>query len=83
MFDRGEYAEAKQLLTESLGRYEDDAGVLYNLACAEALLGERDEAIGHLRAALEERPAFAESARDDSDFESIRDDSRFAELVRH
>lgn len=81
MFDRGEYEQAKQLLTDSLGRYEDDAGVLYNLACAEALLGERDEAIDHLRAALQNHPAFAESARDDSDFEAIRGDPRFAELV--
>jgi hypothetical protein len=55
--------------------------VLYNLACADALLGEKDAALDHLRAAIEERPAFAESAREDSDFESIRDDPRFAELV--
>ena len=81
MFDRGEYEEARRLLTDSLGKYEDNGGVLYNLACADALLGEKDAALDHLRAAIEERPAFAESARDDSDFESLRDDPRFAELV--
>jgi len=81
LFDQGQHEQAKRLLTESLGRYEDNAGVLYNLACAEALLGEKDEAVDHLRQALDERPAFADSAREDPDFESIRSDPRFAELV--
>ena len=76
-----EHEKAKQVLTEALGRYEDNAGVLYNLACAEALLGQKDEAIGHLREALAGHPAFAESAREDPDFEPIQDDPRFAELV--
>jgi hypothetical protein len=66
---------------EALGQYEDNAGVLYNLACADALLGEKDAAIDHLRAAIEEQPASAGHARADEDFASIRDDPRFAELV--
>jgi tetratricopeptide (TPR) repeat protein len=81
LFDQGQHEKAKQVLTEALGRYEENAGVLYNLACAEALLGEKDEAIGHLREALEGHPTFAESAREDPDFEPIRSDPRFAELV--
>jgi tetratricopeptide (TPR) repeat protein len=81
LFDQGAYEEVRRLMTEALGKYEDNAGVLYNLACADALLGEPDAALDHLRAALEEHPAFAESARDDADFASIRDDPRFAELV--
>jgi tetratricopeptide (TPR) repeat protein len=82
LFDAGKYEEARRLLVDALGRYEDKAGTLYNLACAEALLGEKDEALEHLRAALEQRPAFAENARDDPDLQAIRDDPRFAELVR-
>jgi tetratricopeptide (TPR) repeat protein len=81
LLDSGQHEKAKELLTKSLGKYEDNAGVLYNLACAEALLGEKDEALEHLKAALEGHPAYVESARDDPDFEPIRDDPRFAELV--
>ena len=81
MFDRGEHEKAKRVLTEALDHYEDKAGVLYNLACAEALLGEKDQALEHLGAALEGQPSFAEYARDDPDFESLRSDARFTELV--
>jgi tetratricopeptide (TPR) repeat protein len=81
LLDDAQHAKAKRLLMEALGRYEDNAGVLYNLACAEALLGEKDEALDHLRAALVEHPSFAEYAREDSDFASIRDDPRFTEIV--
>jgi tetratricopeptide (TPR) repeat protein len=81
LFDRGEYEEARRVLTDALGRYEDDAGVLYNLACADALLGRKDEALDHLRAALADNPVFAENAREDSDFASLRDDPRFAKIL--
>jgi tetratricopeptide (TPR) repeat protein len=81
LFDRGEYKEARRVLTDALGRYEDNASLLYNLACADALLGEQDAALDHLRAAIGEHPTFAEQAREDADFEAIRDHPRFAELV--
>ena len=65
LFDRGDYAGVKRVLTGALDRYDDRAGILYNLACAEAQLGERDEALEHLRAAVAERPELAEAARGD------------------
>lgn len=81
MFDEGEHQKAKEVLLKSLDKYEDKAGILYNIACAEAMLGEADEALGHLREALEKHPQYAEAAREDPDFEPIRSDPRFAELV--
>jgi tetratricopeptide (TPR) repeat protein len=83
LLDNGENAEAKRVLTEALalGAYEDSAGLLYNLACAETLLGETDPALGHLRDALAERPSFAEDARRDDDLAALRDDPRFAEIT--
>jgi tetratricopeptide (TPR) repeat protein len=77
MFESGRHEEAKQVLIEALSRYEDQGTILYNLACAEAQLGETDAALDHLAAALQERPDLAESARDDTDLEPIRDDPRF------
>ncbi len=81
LFDSGEHEKAKQVLTKSLGKFEDDAGILYNLACAEAQLGQADEALGHLKGAIAGFPPYADNAREDPDFELIRSDPRFAELV--
>ena len=75
MLDSGRHEEAKQLLIEALDRYEDGGTILYNLACAEAQLGETDAALDHLAAAV--RPVLAELARDDGDLEPIRGDPRF------
>jgi tetratricopeptide (TPR) repeat protein len=77
MFESGRYEEIKQLLIEALDRYEDRGAILYNLACAEAQLGETDAALDHLAAGLKERPDLVEGARDDSDLAPIRDDPRF------
>jgi tetratricopeptide (TPR) repeat protein len=77
LFDRGEYAEAKRLLAETLAEHPDAGGVLYNLACAEAQLGEREAALGHLRRALEIHPGFAEHIHSDDDLASLRDDPGF------
>jgi tetratricopeptide (TPR) repeat protein len=81
LLDNGEHAEAKRLLTEAVERYEDRAALLYNLACAEAQLGETDAALEHLRGAVEERPSLAEDALEDVDLEPLRDDPRFPETV--
>jgi tetratricopeptide (TPR) repeat protein len=81
LFEEGELEKAKKVLTDALPRYKDKAGILYNIACTEALLGEADEALGHLKEALAAQPSYAENAREDPDFEPIRSDPRFAELV--
>ncbi len=81
LFDRGEHERAKKILVEALGKYEDDSSVLYNLACAEALLGEKEQALSHLSEALDAAPGFRENAREDPDFESLRSDERFSALV--
>jgi tetratricopeptide (TPR) repeat protein len=81
LLDGGRPAEAKTLLLDALEHYEDKSVLLYNLACAEALLGEADEAMGHLGRAIDSRPEAAEWAREDADLASIRDDPRFEELL--
>jgi tetratricopeptide (TPR) repeat protein len=81
LLDSGRAAEAKSLLTEALDRYDDRSTLFYNLACAEAQLGETDAAFEHLRSALGQRPSLADNARDDADLEPLRDDPRFPELV--
>ena len=78
LFGEGRYAEAKARLVEALEQYEVERGILFfNLACAEARLGETDAAIEHLAAAVAERPDLSELAREDEDLAAIRDDPRF------
>ncbi len=81
LLERGEHEEARRLLTDALDVYQDKGGLLYNLACAEALMGERERALEHLREALAATPALAEHARGDGDLAALRDDPSFAEIV--
>ena len=74
LFGEGRYADAKALLLEALEQpLAGRGGLYYNLACAEARLGETDAALAHLQTALEERPDLRELAKTDDDLESVRD----------
>jgi hypothetical protein len=81
LLDGGKPAEAKALLIDAIERYEDTSTLYYNLACAEAMLGERDTALEHLRTAIEGDPALASYLPEDKDLAPLRDDPRFAELL--
>ena len=81
LLDGGNPREAKRILLNAIDRYEDTSTLYYNLACAEALLGETDAAFEHLRAALDGDPSLAAYLPEDKDLASLRDDPRFAELL--
>ena len=81
LLDRGEFETARGLLLAALAEGDDEPSLLYNLACAEAGLGDVDAALEHLRASIAQRPAFAESAKGDHDLAPLRDDPRFAAIV--
>ncbi len=49
----------------------------YNLACAYALSGRKDQAIAGLRQALSLRPDLTDWSKQDPDFQSLRDDPDF------
>jgi tetratricopeptide (TPR) repeat protein len=65
------------LYNEALADKPDHPVLVYNLACMEAQAGRTDDAIAHLQRAIKLRPEFAETAADDEDFASIKDDPRF------
>jgi quercetin dioxygenase-like cupin family protein len=77
LFESGDYQEAKERLERVLERDPDDAGMVYNLACAEARLGEAEAALEHLRRAIERQERLRDLAQNDPDLESIRTDPRF------
>jgi quercetin dioxygenase-like cupin family protein len=74
--------EGRRVMLEGVDKYRDHWAGHYNLACYEARTGRTDEAIEALRRSAE---LDAEQARkyaaSDSDFEPLRDDPRFQELV--
>jgi mannose-6-phosphate isomerase-like protein (cupin superfamily) len=82
LYEAGEYAavaDRAQELTESEPRY---AVPLYNLACCESLAGRKDEALAHLRQAIQLMDGMREYAKSDSDLDAIRGEPAFEELLR-
>jgi quercetin dioxygenase-like cupin family protein len=73
LWEAGDFEGIKRLMLDALERYEDRGTILYNLACAEAQLGEVDAAREHLAQAVAERPEFADAAREDSDLAPLYD----------
>jgi mannose-6-phosphate isomerase-like protein (cupin superfamily) len=61
--------------------FPNEAGIIYNIACNEALLGRTDNAIEHLKSAIQADGRVVELARTDTDMDPIREDTRFKELV--
>ena len=77
----GEYDEAADRGRELADANPQYAGLLYNLACVESLAGRKDDAMRHLGQAIEGSERFREFAAKDSDFDAIRDEPGFKELV--
>ena len=80
-YSSGDYDKAIEVLTPIVADHPEYAGPLYNLACLESLAGRKDDAVGHLRTAIERSPRFQEIAKGDSDFDPIREEPAFKELV--
>ena len=79
LYDAGEYEALIDQARETL-EASGYASPLYNLACCEALAGRKEDAIGHLRTAIERRPSLRDLAKD-TDFDSLRDEPAFRELL--
>jgi len=72
---------AMAVCREALETFPGNAFILYNVACLENLLGRPNDALATLGTALEQWPEYKDTAREDDDFASLRDDPRFTELV--
>ena len=80
-YEAKDYEAALRIAEDVLEDYPGNGLAYFNVACMESLLGRGDEAVAHLRDALEAAPELIEQARTDEDFAPLRDDSRFRELV--
>jgi len=81
LYESGQYAEAADQGRELIEAHPEYAGPLYNLACCESLAGRKEDAIQHLRQAIERSEQFRPMAAEDSDFDPIREEPGFKELV--
>jgi tetratricopeptide (TPR) repeat protein len=81
LYEAGKYAEAADCGRGLVEAHPEYAGPLYNLACCESLAGRKAEALEHLRLAVGRSERLRSLAARDSDFDPIRDEPAFKELV--
>jgi tetratricopeptide (TPR) repeat protein len=77
----GCHEEAIASCEEALEYKPDHPQAWFNIACSQIHLGEIDQAIASLQKAIEINPKFREQAKTDSDFDAIRNDDRFQQLL--
>jgi hypothetical protein len=82
LYDAGKYAEAAEEGRTLLEAHPNLAYLHYNVACCESLAGRKAEAIEHLGQAIAGWPDCREMAKQDSDFDLIRDEPAFKELLK-
>jgi tetratricopeptide (TPR) repeat protein len=80
LYEAGDYAEAAARGRELLAGDPPYADVFYNVACCESLAGQKDEAIAHLRRAIELSEQTRSFLEGDSDLDPLREEPAFQEL---
>jgi tetratricopeptide (TPR) repeat protein len=74
----GDYAKAVEIASEGLADWPEHPSLRYQLACFEALRGNREQAIEHLAIAYASNPRTRQWAASDEDLASVRDDPALA-----
>ena len=73
----GNEAEGRKYLDAAVAARPDEWEGHYHAACFDALTGNKEAAIRHLRRAAELDPKALEWAQEDEDFDEIRNDPEF------
>ena len=81
LYEAGKFDEAADRGRELLEAYPRNGYLLYNVACCESLAGRTADALEHLRRAIDLSESVLGMAAHDSDFDPIRDDPAFEELI--
>jgi tetratricopeptide (TPR) repeat protein len=82
LLNQGQEEAARREFEAGLEAYPDAWQGYYNLACAEARLGNREEALSQLRRAAEiDQAVVSKYAPDDADFASLKDDEEFLAIT--
>ena len=81
LYQQGRYAEAADMARDIVEANPHYPALLYNLACCESLAGRTEDAVRHLRPAIERSPQLRRLAVEDDDLAAIRDDAAIKELL--
>jgi tetratricopeptide (TPR) repeat protein len=82
LLSQGQEEAARREFEAGLEAYPDAWQGYYNLACAEARLGNREEALAQLRRAAEiDQAVVSKFAPNDADFASLKDDDEFLAIT--
>ncbi len=81
LYQEGRYEEAADMARGIVEAHPEYPALLYNLACCESLAGRRDDAVRHLRSAIECSAQLRRLAVEDDDVAAIRDDPAIRELL--
>ena len=82
LYNNERYAEAAEAFRKAAEQGHRPATALYNEACSYALLGQADRAIASLKDAIDAGWDDTEKIAEDSDFDPIRSDPRFARAMQ-
>lgn len=80
-FVRWSYDEAIASYDQALKINPNDGDAFYNKACCYGLQGQVDLAIANLKQAIELNPKYCEIAKTNSDFDRVRNDKQFQNLI--
>jgi tetratricopeptide (TPR) repeat protein len=81
LHNRGEFQDALKLLQQAAEIHPKNEHALYCLAATAARAGDTTTAVKALRSAISANPACRAQARADSDFDPIREEDDFVNLV--
>jgi hypothetical protein len=81
LYREGRYAEAADQARDVAAAHPEYPGLLYNIACCESLAGRKDDAIEHLRLAIERSDSVRSYLAEDSDLDPLRDEPEFKALL--
>jgi hypothetical protein len=81
LYEAGAYAEAAERGRELIDAHLDNPRLLYNVACFESLAGQTEQAMEHLRLAIGHAEQVRGLAAGDPDFDPIRNEPGFRDLV--
>lgn len=82
--DKNRLAEAEAMYRQAIEIKPNYAGFYYNLACLRSISRReenKEEAFENLKKAVEMSSKYKSMAKTDADFDFIRDDARFGEIV--
>jgi tetratricopeptide (TPR) repeat protein len=81
LYDAGDYVQAAERGRALLVDNPPYGDLFYNVACCESLAGRKDDAIAHLRRAIELSERARAYLESDSDLDPIREHPAFKELL--